>query len=576
MCDDDGFQTALGGKQKKKQRQRAAKKAAKGAQPAGHQQGSQGGHQGLGQDTGSEASEEDDNEMDVPVVVPPPFEVPPLTRLQLVERVGNLEGRVGKLREDQASPRIVQRAEKRLEEAKKLMRQAGGATEKRMLFSIMGEDDRIRKLQAAAARSDAAIEEAQRQICKLQKRVENLRIGRQATERRLENAREKRAYLSAQNAAEAIPAERTTRVHQALSDILSSAAPSLAPQAAVVFDYFRKVAPMATQGSDPMQDADLSECDTVPEEDDQATLHAEQLQQEQRRPPREAQGNYHGDMLPQLPDPMPCGRDAAFELVERLRRQRMQAIGASFGREAQGTAEIPTLTGPQVADRYDVLLKVALDNLARVEAREREDSPTPCTAATAAAAAADAAGAGALSQPSGAADSDGRSRGEASQCRHQPCRAGSSGDQGRPDGSAPEQPKEKRIRRTRWEAAGPSDGAEISMPRDTPMVEQCPACGKGPLPEIALVGFCACCAAVCGECTQGGSMEINSCMYCYGQEEKDKQGAHMQHVEDHGAMDESEPCDHSLSGDGDVMASALAIIGTLSDKGAAVRRSTPY
>ncbi len=569
-CDDDGFQTALNGKQRKKQRQRAARKAAMAAQPAGYQQSAHDGHRDMGQETGSEASEANDDAMDTPVSVPPPFEVPPLTRLQLVERVGNLEGRIDKLRGDHASPRLVQRAEKRLEEAKKLMRQAGGATEKRMLFSIMGEDDRIRKLQASAVKSDAAIDEAQRQISKLQKRIENLRIGRQAIERRLENAREKRAYLSTQNAAEAIPAERTTQVHQALSDILSAAAPNLAQQAAVVVDYFRKVAPLATQGSDSLQDADLSECDTVPEESDQAILHAEQLQQGQRRPRGKAQGDAFIDMLPQLPDPLPCDLGAASELVERLRRQRMQAIGASFGREPQGPGDIPTLTGPQVADRYDVLLKVALENFSRVKASQREDVPTPCIAAAA------SMGDKASSPPNAVSASGGQSHGEASRSRHQPVHVGSSGDHGHPAETGPETPKGKRIRKTRWEAAGPSDDAGMSMPQDSPTVEQCPACGKGPLPEIALVGFCSCCAAVCGECSQGGTVEINSCLYCHGQEENDKQRAYIQHLEDHEAMDESEPRDSSLPQDGGLMDNALAIIGTLSESRTATRRSTPY
>ncbi len=574
--DDDGFQTALNAKQRKKQRQRAARKAGVGAQDAEQQQNSHDEPRDRGHDTGSEASAMDSDEVDLPVSVPPPFEVPPLTRLQLVERVGSLEGRIDKMRGEQASPRLVQRAERRLEEAKKLMRQAGGATEKRMLFSIMGEDDRIRKLQASAAKSDAAIDDAQKQISRLQKRIENLRIGRQAIERRLENAREKRAYLSTQNAAEAIPAERTAQVHQALADILGAAAPSLAQQAAVVVDYFRRVAPLATQGVDPMQDADLSDCDTVPEERDQAALYAERQQEERRQAGGKPQGDAHVDALPLLPDPLPGDIGAASELVERLRRQRMQAIGAAFGREEQSPGDIPTLTGPQVADRYDVLLKVALENLSRVKAARKDDVPTPCTTAAAAAAAAGPANAGATRQPTAAADGGGQGQWEASRSRHQPVLPGSSGDHGRPSGEGPQPPKEKRIRRTRWEVADPSGDAEMALQQNSPNVEQCPACGRGPLPEIALVGFCSCCAAVCGECSQGGMVEVNSCLYCHGHEESNKQHAYVQHIEHHDDMDVAEPCDPVSSQDGDIMGNALAIIGTLSERDPAVRRSAPY
>ncbi len=509
----DGFQTALGARQKKRQRQRAARRAAGDAQRQPRHD-----HDGdRRDDADGDAMELSSDDGSLPEAIPPPFQEPPLTRLHLVSHVAKIQKKVVELEARQAPLGVQERARKRLEDTQHMLRQAGGATERRMLFAIMSEEDKIRRLLVADKRNLDAIAAAEAERDKLDKRIANLRVGSSVIARKLDNSRQRRAYLSAQNAAEAIPAETTTTVHQALEQILLAVGPSLAGEASVLAEYFRKVAPLPARLPGGNQDADLSECETFldPEEE----FPPEDLGGDPNRasssadgaapsaPTQRTRGNRAtAACAPMLPDRMPENLLAASQLVEDLRRQRMQAVEATYEKRDMHVDELPSLSGPQVVDKFDAVLKIAIDNLESVRSREEH-----------------------LAQP-----------------QVPPLRAS-------PGLVAPPSPplqhqeppakhhRQSERRRTRWETEASADLPASTLPAQMPMVDLCPGCGAGPMPEAALIGCCVCCAAVCGDCTKGGLEEINSCLYCHGADQQSKQMLHRQPEGASDPMDVSEP-----------------------------------
>ncbi len=509
----DGFQTALGARQKKRQRQQAARRAAGAAQrQAQHGQGD------------DQRAELDGDAMDVssddsspPEVIPPPFQEPPLTRLHLVSHVANIQRKVDELEARQAPRLLREKAKKRLEDTQQMLRQAGGATEKRMLFSIMAEEDKIRRLITASQRNLEAIAAAEAEREKLDKRTANLQVGSNVIARKLENSRQRRAYLSAQNAAEAIPPETTTTVHQALERILLSVGPSLVGEASTLAEYFKRVAPIPARDPGENQDADLSECDTFldPEEDfppegDGGDAGRASSSGDGTAPPaarRTAGGRRSAAACsPLLPDRMPEDVRAAAQLVEDIRRQRMQAVEATYEKKAVQDSELPALSGPQVVDRFDTVLKIAIDHLEGIRNRDEHLAPPQV--------------------PPPPANLCHAAHPPPPHAHHEP---------------PSKLQRQGERRRTRWEVDAGNDAPPIALPVHMPMVDLCPGCGTGPLPEAALVGCCVCCAAVCGDCSKGGLEEVNSCLYCHDVDQRDKRGACRRRAEPSDPMEVSEP-----------------------------------
>ncbi len=509
----DGFQTALGARQRKRQRQQAAKRAAGAAQRQARQD--QGDDQPAELDgDGMDVSSDDSSP---PEAIPPPFQEPPLPRLHLVSHVAKIQRKVDELEARQAPRLLREKARKRLEDTQHMLRQAGGATEKRMLFSIMAEEDRIRRLVSASQRNLEAIAAAEAEREKLDKRIANLQVGSNVIARKLENSKQRRAYLSAQNAAEAIPPETTTSVHQALERILLSVGPSLAGEASTLAEYFRRVAPIPARGPGENQEADLSECDTFldpeehfPPEEDGGDAGRATSSGDATAPPAARQTararRTAAVCSPLLPDRMPEDAPAAAQLVEDLRRQRMQAVEATYERKEGQSSELPALSGPQVVDKFDAVLKIAIDHLEGIRSMDEHFAPPQ------------------VPPPPASLRQDAHP--PLPHARHEP----------------PSEPLRQGLRRrTKWEAEAGTCVQSNALPAHMPMVDMCPGCGTGPLPEAALVGCCVCCAAVCGDCSKGGLEEVNSCLYCHDVDHRDKRGARRRLDEPSDRMEVSEP-----------------------------------
>ncbi len=486
-----------------------------------------------------------------------------------------------------------------------------------MLFAIMGEDERIRKLQAAAEKNAAAVAAAINERKHLDNKIENLRVAGRGIDRKLDNARQKRAFLSTQNAAEAVSPQRTALVQEALNQILLSVDSALQREASLVVEYFRSVAPLASSSPGPNHDVDLSDCETVPELDEDmpqagaSEANAAADNGAQVSPPRPPYSTSPGAMLlPVMPEKFPEKVEDARNLVEALRRQRIRAVCATFV-QAHDPSSIPPLTGPQVADRFDRALRLALDNLAAVEGRAKHaqsGSAVPATSLRPAAsdatdviavvASADGGSANGVTAAMGGSSGGGSSSSSANrqaeveicsnacppptadQMLDEQLRQQQHDDQHGSQASLDWQPEQggRRRKKTRWETPS-GDPLCVALPEQQPMVDQCPACGTGPLPEAAMVGFCQCCAAVCGECSLGGMQEVNSCLYCAEHEQCDKQRAYMQFLENGDAMDETVPADLPQPAQActDGAELALVVAGSASGKSpSGAHRSSPY
>ncbi len=575
-ADGDGFQQGLTYRQRKRLRQRAARNDAV-ANGEGTEQGRR-DDQHVRHSDDDRMAEDQETEEDVPTI-PPPFQEPPLPRLLLVTHCEHLRKRVEQLGAKKAPQHIQQKAKQRLDATQQQLRQAGGATEKRMLFSIMAEDDKIQKLLAAGRKNQEAIVAARAERDKLDRRIANLQVGTAAIQRRLDNARQRRAYLSAQNAAETIPPETTTSVQHALEQLLGAAGPAMEQQAALVSEYFRRVAPVGTRGPGEYQDVDLSEGETIPDpevemrgcEHETGGAASSSSGAAQVRPSAEGEATPQLAVVPAgalLPNRLPDDLEAAAELVEGLRRQRMLAVEATFNRPSDQTEVGPSLSGPQVVDRYDSVLRIAINNLERVRHREQHAAPPQVPPPSELAVhVGDEAGqaqepevhAGFVLReeavpiiqppnPTGAAMgqqtaeqmldeqlAQHRRRQQQQDEHHAPLQLADDVHQ-----ASPEQVRQVR-RRTRWEQPNEPSALAAALPALLPMVQQCPGCGTGPMPEAALVGFCSCCAAVCGDCSSGGTVDINSCLYCNAAQRQEVQTAVSRHPASDDDMDQSEP-----------------------------------
>ena len=135
-------------------------------------------------------------------VAPEPHAPPPLPRHLLACREKELRMRLEELQKKPGDPRIGL-AEQHLRDARSMLREAGGPSERRLAFSMLDANDRVRKAEEQL-QSDKAellrVNEQVRQALELQERVE-AKI--RASEQQLDNAQAKHAHLGFQIAIEA-------------------------------------------------------------------------------------------------------------------------------------------------------------------------------------------------------------------------------------------------------------------------------------------------------------------------------------------------------------------------------------
>ncbi len=513
----DGWQQGLNKIQRKRLRQRAKRRQEGG-----------GGGGGGGRDQGHERSNEstdDDEEADAddndgrPEEPIRPYQPPPMPRLLCVRQAEQLQKRLEAMQQKGSRPQLLQRAERRLDDARRMVRDAGGPTERRLVFSILQEETRERKLRDALPKADQEIADRQAQLLEAQKALDEANKRRADLETRWRNSKARVAFLAAEKAAETLPQEQTSAVHEALQSLLVAVPPSMQPQARLVSDYFRAVAPLPARLPEETF-YELSDGDTHDEAQSMDGL-VEGGGQGTKRALCETQCG--GAVLP-APLRTAGSLEEAKCQVAQLRHQKLAAISAAFNRGSVAPGCIPPLAPAELADRYDCQMQEALEQVRAYAAEEaKAKEPTPCQHGGAP----QEGGAGENGAPvQTGAECDGEGRGgkaarfaEAASSKEEE-REGTAAatvvidsEKTRDEGAG------GHPTRTRWEQSSSSRGSAplAGGGHAAPLVEmelECPACGRGPMAREALQGQCECGAAVCLDCAEGG-VTVNSCLVCF-------------------------------------------------------------
>ncbi len=551
----DGWQEGLNKIQRKRIRQRAKRKQEGG--------GGDGGGEAQEDSSGStnEEDEEDVNDEDKKAREPVrPYQPPPMPRLLCVRQAEQLQKRLEAMQQKGSRPQLLQKAERRLEDARRLVREAGGPTERRLVFSILQEETRERKLREALPRADQEVADRAAQVLEAQKALEEAKKKKIDLETRWRNSKARAAFLASEKAAETLPQEQTAAVHEALQAILVGAPPAMQAQARLVSEYFRSVAPLPARLPEETF-YELSDGDT--QDESQAMDGVEETGRHgTKRDMQEAQ--IGGAVLP-APARNASSLEEARSQVAQLRHQKLAAISAAFDRSSAAPGQIPLLAPAELADRYDCEMQRALEQVRAYTAAEAEArEPTPCQH-------------GEMPHAGGAREGGAADRGEGGNEEDRGGKAArreeaASSKEGEGNGVAaaggridPEEPRGEepgsQPTRTKWEQLqqGPPRPAGSELPPPGPRPElECPGCGRGPMAREALQGQCECGAAVCIECSEGG-ITINSCLVCFDRCE--------------------EPMVSGEAMEGKAAPGPLAFAGTLSGDGhgrSAPRRATPY
>ncbi len=148
-----------------------------------------------------------------------PFVRPKLPRKVIAARVKLLEDTVHELRLQGADASQLEPVEKSLEDARKEVKLAGGATDGGLRTAIMAEGRKLSKREAAIAREERRREQLQREVDEAIARVAKHDAELEQLRDKLEYSRERYAYLVAQQAAEGQRAPRADAVHRAFAAI---------------------------------------------------------------------------------------------------------------------------------------------------------------------------------------------------------------------------------------------------------------------------------------------------------------------------------------------------------------------
>ncbi len=517
--EEEGWLQGLDKNQRKRLRQRARRKAEAAARGEAGQEANE---EGDATEEGEGGDQTDDEEKEEPVR---PYQPPPLPRKLCVQQAEQLQRRFEKLRQDGARPQLLQKAEKRLEDAKKLVRDAGGPTERRLVFSILQEETREFKLREAIPRAEKKVRDMESNLREAQKELEAARRKQTALEALWRNSKARIAFLASEKAAETVSQEQTTAVHEALQRILATTSPALQAQARMVSEYFRAVAPIQARATEE-RFYDLSDGDTQDEAQAMEGITEQQRQGVKRQLEKDAKGG--GGALPLPVRDTASLEDAKVELA-RLRHQKLAAISAAFDRKGEGSEVVPTMSPSELSDRFDHELQRAMEQVRRCEAAQAEaadPTPTPLVPASSP---------GVQGEGGGGEGTVGGEGGEASQGEEggrkmaKTSTAGSLGEAGDEGGTGASveqrvlgsrQPNtgeggEAGPASTRWEQGTGQATGEVGVRGLGPHVElECPGCGRGPIAPQALTGSCECGAAVCMECGEGG-IQINNCLLCF-------------------------------------------------------------
>ncbi len=562
MEGEEGWRQGLDKTQRKRLRQRAKKKAEPAAGEGRMQEDGGGDEEGEEEDDGADM----DIQQEEPVR---PFQPPPLPRRLCVQQAESLQRKVEQMQLDGKRPQLIERAERRLEQAKKMVREAGGPTERRLVFSILQEETKEGKLREAISIADKEVEERERGLLEAQRGLDEAKRKRADLQAKWQNSKARVAFLAAEKAAETVPQDQTAAVHEALQSILAGAAPGLQAQARLVSDYFRAVAPVPARVPED-KFFDLSDGETQDEGE-----AMEEVEHQRQGVKRQLGGQLVGQGLLPAPARDASSLEEAKDELARLRHQKLTAISAAFNRKSMEVDQLPVMSPSELSDRFDQELQRALEQVRRHSSAQAEESdPTPCPPSTAAGsggvavAAAEGGGReGGLGERGGIGGGDGQDGNEGRKAAkvaeegNERCE-GPAGYRSNGRGAAASTEAAAVPERTQWEqnmeggAAGEAGVRGAGPQREL----EWPGCGRSLVAPQALTGSCECGAAVCIECSEGGIV-INNCLVCF------------------------EKCESAMVEDVDAGAAAaippgpLEFVGTLTGdlqgKPAAARRASP-
>ncbi len=157
--------------------------------------------------------------MDADATQVQPFIRPKLPRKVIAARVRLLEDTIHELRMQGADAGQLEPVERSLEDARREVRLAGGATDGGLRTAIMAEGRKLAKREAAIAREETKRGQLQREVDEAIARVARHDTNLDQLRDKLEYSRERYAYLVSQQAAEGQRAPRADAVHKACAAI---------------------------------------------------------------------------------------------------------------------------------------------------------------------------------------------------------------------------------------------------------------------------------------------------------------------------------------------------------------------
>ena len=157
------------------------------------------------------------------------FVRPPMPREALVQKLGVEEARTARLREEGASEKKLQKAEKRKEEVGEQLKAAGGKTPQSLGFQIRREEEFKKRASTAIDKGEQRIAEREQQILELQAQIELERQAQERHKQRCEAAEQRLAWLALQKAKESLPNDFLRQIRVATETVATSDRAELAP-----------------------------------------------------------------------------------------------------------------------------------------------------------------------------------------------------------------------------------------------------------------------------------------------------------------------------------------------------------
>ncbi len=133
---------------------------------------------------------------------PRPYQPPPLPRGLLAARTSALEAKLKEMQEGGAAGEGIKKAEARLESTRRMLKQAGGQTQRKLHFEMLEGDRRVARAVTAVEQAEHALGEAERELLAAVDKRDRAGAHLESERVKLTNARAHHAHLTLQAAAE--------------------------------------------------------------------------------------------------------------------------------------------------------------------------------------------------------------------------------------------------------------------------------------------------------------------------------------------------------------------------------------